>query len=328
MSTMQYRRFGRTNLDVSVIGIGTGGPSRFGQGSGVSETDSARTLRRAPELGVNLIDTAANYRGSEERLSNALRGVPRDSYVMCTKFSPFQSGEGAGAAESGTDPLKPEAALRESLEASLNRLHLDHVDVLQLHGVTPNHYEAVRDRFVPALRQAQADGKCRFLGITETFGGRDDKHEMLPKACADGSFDTAMVGYNMLTPLPERTALAAAQQHDVGVLVMCAVRRAIANPEKLRELVAQLKADGDLPADALPDTGPFDWLVRDGVDSVTGAAYKFAASHPAVSCVLTGTATLEHLEENVRAILGPPLPAGDRQRLVDTFLPIGRNLGN
>lgn len=325
---MQYRRFGRTNLQVSVIGIGTGGPSRFGQGSGVSEQDAARTLRRALELGINLIDTAANYRGSEDRLGRSLAGVPRDSYVMCTKFSPYQRGEGATADAGTGDPLKPEAELRESLDASLQRLNLDHVDVLQLHGVTPNHYEAVRDRFLPALRQAQADGKCRFLGITETFGSRDDKHEMLPKACADRIWDTSMVGYNMLTPLPEQTALAAAQQHDVGVLVMCAVRRSIANPEKLQAQVAELKASGEIPADALPDTGPFDWLLRDGVESVAGAAYKFAAGHPAVSCVLTGTATLEHLEENVRAILGPPLPAADRQRLVDLFLPIGRNLGN
>jgi L-galactose dehydrogenase len=326
---MQYRRFGRTNLQVSVIGIGTGGPSRFGQGSGVSEPDAARTLRRALELGVNLIDTAANYRGSEERLGRALEGVPRDSYVLCTKFSPSRGGDGAGAVQRDpADPLKPAAALRESLEASLQRLRVDHVDVLQLHGVTPDQYAAVRDRFVPELRRAQEEGKCRFLGITETFGSRDDKHAMVPRACADGIFDTAMVGYNMLTPLPEQTALAAAQQHDVGVLVMCAVRRAIAVPEKLHALVAELKANGEIPADALPDPGPFDWLVRDGVESVAAAAYKFAADHPAVSCVLTGTATLEHLEENVRAILGPPLPPDDRQRLVDTFLPVGRNLGN
>src|SRR5688500_15483718 len=165
---MQYRRFGRTNLQVSVMGIGTGGPSRFGQGSGVDEPDAARTLRRALELGINLIDTAANYRGSEDRLGRSLRGVPRDSYVMCTKFSPFRRGEGAGDSGDTADPLKPEAELLESLDASLQRLETDHVDVLQLHGVTADLYEAVRDRFVPFLRKAQEAGKTRFLGITET----------------------------------------------------------------------------------------------------------------------------------------------------------------
>jgi aryl-alcohol dehydrogenase-like predicted oxidoreductase len=109
---------------------------------------------------------------------------------------------------------------------------------------------------------------------------------------------------------------------------MCAVRRAIARPDRLQALIADLKARGELSQDALPEDGPLDWLVHDGVDSVTAAAYKFAAEHPGVSCVLTGTANVEHLEENVRAILSPPLPAADRQRLVDLFGPIRRNLGN
>ena len=109
---------------------------------------------------------------------------------------------------------------------------------------------------------------------------------------------------------------------------MCAVRRAIARPEKLQELVAELKTRGEIAADALTDAEPLDWLVGEGVESVAAAAYKFAAGHPAVPCVLTGTATLAHLEENVRAILGPPLPAAHRRRLVETFLPVGRNLGN
>jgi L-galactose dehydrogenase len=328
---MQYRRLGRTNLQVSVIGIGTGGPSRFGLGSGVSEGDATRSLRRALELGVNLIDTAAIYRGSEERLGRALGGVPRNSFVMCTKFLPFLPGDappGTTGPRVRADGLKPEAALRESLEGSLQRLQLDHVDVLQLHGIGPDQYESVRDRFVPELRRLQQEGKCRFLGVTELFSSRDDRHEMVPRACADGIFDVAMVGYNMLTPLPETTALAVAHAHDIGVLVMCAVRRAIARPEKLRELIAGLKAAGEIRPDALPDEGPFDWLVRDGVESVVAAAYKFAADHPAVSCVLTGTATTEHLEQNVRAVLGPPLPAADRRRLVETFMPVGRNLGN
>jgi len=62
--------------------------------------------------------------------------------------------------------------------------------------------------------------------------------------------------------------------------------------------------------------------------SVTAAAYKFAANHPAVSCVQTGTANVEHLEDNVQAILGPRLPVADHQRLAEVFGPIGRKLGN
>jgi L-galactose dehydrogenase len=324
---MEYRRFGRTGLQVSLMGLGTGGPSQLGQGSGVPEAEAAGVVRRALDLGVNLIDTAAGYRESEAILGRALRGIPRDRYVLCTKFSPVEGRGGRGADAEGGGELKAEGALAESLERSLSRLQIDHVDVFQLHGVAPEWYARVRDRFVPAARRLQEQGKARFLGLTESFA-LDDRHETLALGLADDLWDAMMVGYNLLSPMPEEHVLPEAERRDVGILVMCAVRRAIARPERLAELVANLKARGELAPDALPDVGPLDWLVRDGVPSVTAAAYKYAAGHPGVSCVLTGTAHVHHLEENVAAVLGAPLPASDRERLVALFGPIRRNLGN
>lgn len=316
---MEYRRLGRTGLEVSVMGLGSGGPSQLGQSSGVPEAEASRVVREALDQGINLIDTAADYRESEAILGRALQGVPRDSYVLCTKFSP--------TTKRGDNQLKPEAALAESLERSLEHLQTDHIDVFQLHGVAPEEYEAARDRFVPAARRLQEQGKFRFLGITETFAA-DDRKETLKRALADDLWDTMMVGYNLLTPMPEEHVLPEAQRRDVGILVMCAVRRAIARPDKLRAVIQDLKAEGAIPRDALPDDAPLDWLIHDGTPSVAAAAYKFAAGHPGVSCVLTGTANADHLRENVAAILGDPLPAEDRQRLISLFGPVGRNLGN
>ena len=316
---MEYRRFGRTGLQVSVMGLGSGGPSQLGQGSGVAEADAHRVVRRALELGINLIDTAADYRESEAILGRALRGVKRDSYVLCTKFTPVD--------KRGNGGLKDEGALAESLERSLSRLGLDYVDVFQLHGVAPKDYAGARDRFVPVAKKLQEQGKFRFLGITETFA-EDDHHETLTAALEDDIWATFMVGYNLLTPMPEEHVLPEAKRKDAGVLVMCAVRRAIARPEKLTELVRDLKVRGELAPDAVADEAPLDWLVRGEVPSVTAAAYRYAAGHPGVSCVLTGTANVHHLEENVRDILGPPLPAEDREKIVRLFGPIRRNLGN
>ena len=321
---MEYRRLGRTGLQVSVIGLGTGGPSRLGQRSGIPEPDAIKTVHRALELGINLIDTAANYAGSEAILGRALKGVPRDTYVLCTKFSPARGREDA----EGPAQLKDESEMAASLERSLQDLGLDHVDVFQLHGVRPDTYEASRDRFLPGLRKLQEQGKTRFIGITETFGPSDDHHVTLTRALEDDLFDTMMVGYNLLSPLPEEHVLPEAKRRDVGILVMCAVRRAIANPERLAETIADLKQRGELAPAALPENGPLDWLVRGHVDSVSSAAYKFAAEHPGVSCVLSGTANQAHLEQNVAAVLGPPLPAEDRQKLLKLFGPIRRNLGN
>src|SRR6266536_3264810 len=131
MAEMQYRRFGRTGLQVSIMGLGSGGPSQLGQSSGVPEEDAHRVVRRALDLGINLIDTAADYRDSEAILGRALRGVPRDSYVLCTKFNPVRGRTADPADESA---LKSEQDFLDSLERSLQRLGTDHVDLLELHG--------------------------------------------------------------------------------------------------------------------------------------------------------------------------------------------------
>src|SRR5712671_2400071 len=84
---MEYTTLGRTGLKVSVAGLGCGGFSRLGLGTGKSEADAIAIIREALDLGVNLFDTAAAY-GTEPVLGKALAGVTRDQVVICTK-APF-----------------------------------------------------------------------------------------------------------------------------------------------------------------------------------------------------------------------------------------------
>lgn len=317
---MEYRRFGRTNLEVSVVGLGTGGPSQLGQKSGVPEGAIPHLLDVAFDLGINLIDTAAAYGESEAILGRALAGRPRDAYVLCTKSSDQVKEDGVSR------PMR-EAELVAAVESSLRRLQTDVIDVFQFHAVLPESYEHTRDVLLPVLRQLQQQGKLRFVGITESFA-QDPQREVLRRAMTDGVFDTMLVGYNMLTPGPEDDVLPLAEDADAGVMVMCAVRRKIAGRENLQALVAELKAEGAVPADALPDEGPLDWLVHGDVTHVPDAAYKYVAGNPQVDCVLSGTANVEHLKQNVRAMLGEPLAALDRARLRSVFGPVGRKLGD
>src|SRR5262245_2177643 len=85
---MQYRTLGRTGLRVSVAGLGTGGPSRLGQQTHGDEAEAHRVVHRALDLGINLLDTAADYAESEAILGRALHGVPRDRYLLATKCAP------------------------------------------------------------------------------------------------------------------------------------------------------------------------------------------------------------------------------------------------
>ncbi|MCY4352872.1 MAG: aldo/keto reductase, partial [Gemmatimonadetes bacterium] len=79
---MEYRILGRTGLKVSIIGIGGGGPTQMGQKTGVDQAGVNRLVQRALDLGINFFDTAAAYGESETILGNALKGVPRDDYIL------------------------------------------------------------------------------------------------------------------------------------------------------------------------------------------------------------------------------------------------------
>ncbi len=313
---MDYRTLGRTGLRVSVLGIGTGGPSQFGQGSGVPEADVGRMVRRALALGVNFFDTAAGYGESEAILGRALTGVPREDYVLATKVQVARDEWTA----------KPEDVV-SSVERSLARLRVDAIDIMQFHGVKPEDYARTMELFLPVMSRLREQGKFRFLGVSETYS-LDPGHEMFPMALADDYFDTAMVGYNMISPTAEHALLPMCQEKNVGVICMVAVRRALSKPEVLAERIAYAKGKGLIERDSVPADDPLGWLVKGHVTSLPAAAYKYVASHPAMGTVLTGTAIIEHLEANVKAILGPPLPEEDMARLRGIFGAVWEPLGN
>src|SRR5215218_1645138 len=81
---MQYTTLGRTGLKVSVAGLGTGGFSRLGLKTGLTEDQSAAMIHEAYDLGINFIDTAPSY-GTEGVVGKALKTLPRDKVVIATK---------------------------------------------------------------------------------------------------------------------------------------------------------------------------------------------------------------------------------------------------
>ena len=298
-----------------MMGIGTGGPSQFGQKSGVSAEEAIDLVRRALELGINFFDSSAAYGESEAILGRALRDVPRDDYVLATKFATME----------GERVVDPEKAV-ESVERSLRRLGVETIDIMQFHGIRPECYKPVVENLLPAVLKLQEQGKFRFLGASETYS-RDPRHEMVPQALAEGVFDTLMVGYNLLSPGAEEI-LPACLENDVGVICMVAVRRALSRPEYLQERLADAGRRGVIDRSSLPEDDPLGWLVRKHVESLPAAGYKYVSAHPAISTVLTGTARIEHLEDNVRAILGAPLPEEDMARLRQVFGRVREPLGD
>jgi L-galactose dehydrogenase len=306
---VEYRQLGRTDLQVSVLGLGTGGANRLGQARHAEQATMRHLIHHALDLGINFIDTAPSYGDSETILGQALAGAPRDAYVLGTKL------------RITSDPK----ALRSSLESSLRKLRTDHVDVVYFHGLAPDEYDTTVATLMEPLRQLKRDGLTRFIGATERYE-KDERHSVLERALDDDLFDVVMIGHNLISPSGLQRVMPLAQQKNVGVVVMCAVRTIIITPDMLRETLRRWKADGSLPKDAVPDDAPLDWVLGPGVATLADAAYKFAIESPAVSTVLSGTANPAHLDANVRAILGPPLPEATSRRLEDIFVPASRNV--
>ncbi len=317
---MQTVRLGRTDAVVSVAGLGCGGHSRLGMSRGASAQEAGQIVSGALDLGITFIDTAAAY-GTETAVGLGIKGR-RDEVFISTKASPTPAGPGRAG-----DLISPHA-LVESLEASLERLGTDHVDLFNLHGVTLDQYDACRETLLPELRRQQAAGKIRHLGITEAFGV-DTRHDMLARAVPEAAFDVVMVGFNLLNPSARRTVFPAALDHDTGTLIMFAVRRALSDPKALADTVQKLMERGEVAPGALDPDDPLMFLPQHPqVASLLEAAYRFCRHEPGANVVLTGTGSLDHLRANIAAINGPPLPGEVADRLAELFGAVDSVSGN
>jgi aryl-alcohol dehydrogenase-like predicted oxidoreductase len=147
-------------LDVSRIGLGAMGMSAAYTGAGSDDAESIRTIHRALELGVTLLDTAEVYGPftNEELVGRAIKGR-RDQVVVATKFGMVShAGGGPGVLDSSP------ANIRTAVEGSLRRLGTDHIDLYYQHRVDPN--TPIEDT-VGALAGLVAEGKVRHLGLSE-----------------------------------------------------------------------------------------------------------------------------------------------------------------
>ena len=147
-------------LDVARIGLGTMGMTGTYGADDLDDAESIRTIHRAIELGVTLIDTAEIYGPftNEELVGRALKGK-RDQVVLATKFG-FVSHAGEGVWHIDSSP----ANVRTAVEGSLNRLGTDHIDLYYQHRVDP---KTLIEDTVGALAELVTEGKVRHIGLSE-----------------------------------------------------------------------------------------------------------------------------------------------------------------
>lgn len=153
---MQRRPLGKTGMDVPILSFGA---SSLGQEfRSVSLDEALQSVQVSLDLGLNLIDTSPFYgRGmSEVLLGIALRGIPRDSYLLCTKLGRYDLGHFDFSAK----------RVAESVDVSLHRLGTDHLDIILCHDIEFVPMQQIVDETIPALRKIQQAGKVRFIGFS------------------------------------------------------------------------------------------------------------------------------------------------------------------
>ena len=205
---MLKRRLGKTDIEVSVIGLGT---VKFGRNQGVkypqrfdlpSDAEIDVLLQTAHELGINLLDTAPAYGTSEERLGKALRGQ-RQQWVISTKV-----GEEFVDGESQFDFSA--SAVKQSIERSMQRLHTDYLDIVLVHSDGSDVRIIEEEYIFSQLAALKKEGKIRAFGMsTKTREGG-----LLTVQLAD----LVMVAFNQ-SYTGERDVIALAHQQHKGVLV-------------------------------------------------------------------------------------------------------------
>lgn len=153
---MQTRALGRTGLHLPILSFGA---SSLGQEfRNVTLDEAIQSVRVALECGLNFIDTSPFYgRGmSEVLLGVALRGVPRDSYTLCSKLGRYDLQHFDFSAK----------RVAESVDVSLHRLGTDHLDIVLCHDIEFVEMQQIVDETLPALRKIQQVGKVRFIGFS------------------------------------------------------------------------------------------------------------------------------------------------------------------
>jgi D-threo-aldose 1-dehydrogenase len=300
MGTLPRRRLGRT--DVTVTELALGGAALGNLYAAVDDATAIATVDAAWNGGIRSFDTAPHYGLglSERRMGAALRSRPRDAYTISTKVgrilepvaSPYDA-DGFGFAVSATHvrrfDFSADGVLR-SLDASLERLGLDHVDVALIHDPDQHGEQAFREAY-PALETLRA------AGVVRAIGAGMNQAEMLTRFVVDTDVDVVLLAgrYTLLGQHAADRLLPAAADRGVSVVI-----GGVFNSGLLASPSADARFDY-LPApDALVDRARrIESVCRRWNVPLRAVAARFPLGHPAVVSVLIGARSPREMDEAV-----------------------------
>ncbi len=302
---MKTRPLGKTGINLPILSFGA---SSLGQEfRSVALDDALKSVHVALDCGLNFIDTSPFYgRGmSEVLLGIALRGVPRDSYTLCTKLGRYDLQHFDFSAK----------RVAESIDVSLHRLGTDHLDIILCHDIEFVPMQQIVDETIPALRKAKQAGKVKAIG----FSGYPQK--IFKFICEQTDVD-CVLSYNQYTLQNTRFA-----DETVPYLKAKGIGVMNAGPFSARLLTnaplpAWLKEPENVKAAARAAAAH---CAAKGVD-IAQLALQFSLQHPDIATTVSGSANPTNIR-NWAKWAAEPL---DPQLLAEVqaiFAPV-KNLGH
>ncbi len=302
---MQTRQLGRTDLHLPILSFGAS--SLGAEFRNVTVEEALKSVHVALDCGLNFIDTSPFYgRGmSEVLLGIALKGVPRDSYMLCTKLGRYDLSHFDFSAK----------RVAESVDVSLHRLGTDHLDIVLCHDIEFVPMQQLVDETIPALRKIQAAGKVRYLG----FSGYPMK--IFRFICDQTDVDCAL-SYNQYTLQNTRFA-----DEVVPYLKAKGVGAMNAGPFSARLLTnaalpAWLKEPEEVKAAARAAAAH---CASRGVD-IAKLALQFSIANPDITTTISGSANPVNIQ-NWAKWAAEPLDTELLREVQAIFAPV-KNLGH
>lgn len=294
---MEFRSLGRSGLQVSVVGLGC---NNFGSRCDAKETDAV--VGRALEEGITLFDTADIYgdRGGSERLLGKALGKRRSEVVIATKFG-GRMGEG---------PYPHGASRRwilRAVEASLERLETDYIDLYQIHfpDASVPHGETLR-----ALDDLVRAGKVRYVGCSNFASWQLAESIWISRTNGYPSYISAQNLYNLLDRRIERELVPACRHYQVGVLPYFPLASGFltgkyqkdeAPPQDSRMAKMPQMAERTMTDKNFEILAGLENFAAERERSLLDLAMGWLASQPFVASVIAGATKPEQVAQNVRA---------------------------
>jgi D-threo-aldose 1-dehydrogenase len=319
VSKMPRRVLGRTGLEVSVLGFGSAPLGDLY--ARLDDSTAIAAVDRAFELGINLLDSSPLYGHglSEHRCGTAIRRVPRQNVVVCTKVGRWMDPFHAPVRAPGSDAPGfvgglPHRAVVDysydgtmrSVEQSLLRLGTDRLDLLLIHDVDvwTHGVDAIEDRFREAMGGAYvALDKLRSERVVAGIGIGVNEAEMCVRFAQAGSFDTMLLAgrYSLLEQPALAHFLPLAQQQGIAVMLGGVFNSGILATGAIPGAKYNYQ---DAPPQILAKVADIERVCRAHGVALSTAALHFALGHPAVASVVLGAQKPEEVERNVAALSG------------------------